>query len=327
MHDALIVISCQTVLIFVRTGEEVEQVNAQDRDEVSISQHTTFWQGNAFFPGTGLLDDSANMENIGFDSVNLENWGPQFDVTDWMAWDFIDPVLKTGTQHANYTGDTLPVDGPMPDSTSQPIARREYQSSPANTSNGLNTVTPGSTCNVDDVLEASTTLVGEEDDEIDPASVGLMLEIDSIFKVKVMSFAASDPADMDMLQLEDFGHVDPMTDTAYREIINGIANACSVNKVGDMTRVVSVPSKDLLDCFIQLYFEYFHHVFPIIHRPTFSTATCHWAELFAIATIGCRYSKASVAARCIKALTQDLRIVLSYTVSCPIHLCALRDQS
>jgi hypothetical protein len=215
------------------------------------------------------------VDDTGFDLVNLEDWGPRFDVTDWMAWDFIDPVLKTGTHHANHTGDTVPVDGPMPDSTSQPIVRREHQSSPTNASNGLNTVTPGSTCNVDDVLEASNTLMGEEDDELGTASVGVMLEIDSVFKVKVMSFAPSDPADMDMLQLEDFGHVDPMTDLAYREVIDGIANACSVDKAGDTTRIVYVPSKDLLDCFIQLYFEYFHHIFPIIHRPTFSTHSCH----------------------------------------------------
>ncbi|KAI5843830.1 fungal-specific transcription factor domain-containing protein [Morchella snyderi] len=55
----------------------------------------------------------------------------------------------------------------------------------------------------------------------------------------------------------------------------------------DMSRF---PPKKMLDGFITLYFEQFHSNLPVIHRPTFSVATCPTIVLVSMASIGASYS-------------------------------------
>lgn len=50
------------------------------------------------------------------------------------------------------------------------------------------------------------------------------------------------------------------------------------------------PSKTMIDSFIKIYFEQFHSILPMIHKPTFSTGTCPTIVLVAMASIGASYS-------------------------------------
>lgn len=56
----------------------------------------------------------------------------------------------------------------------------------------------------------------------------------------------------------------------------------------DMSRF---PTRKLLDGFLTLYFEQFHSNLPMIHRPTFSVATCPTIVLVSMASIGASYSE------------------------------------
>jgi len=50
------------------------------------------------------------------------------------------------------------------------------------------------------------------------------------------------------------------------------------------------PSKTMIDSFIKIYFEQFHSILPMIHKPTFSVGTCPTIVLVAMASIGASYS-------------------------------------
>ncbi|KAG0134894.1 hypothetical protein HOY82DRAFT_480860 [Tuber indicum] len=50
------------------------------------------------------------------------------------------------------------------------------------------------------------------------------------------------------------------------------------------------PSKSMIDSFIKIYFEKFHAILPMIHKPTFSAGTCPTIVLIAMASIGASYS-------------------------------------
>ncbi|PUU78567.1 fungal-specific transcription factor domain-domain-containing protein [Tuber borchii] len=50
------------------------------------------------------------------------------------------------------------------------------------------------------------------------------------------------------------------------------------------------PSKTMIDSFIKIYFEQFHSILPMIHKPTFSAGTCPTIVLVAMASIGASYS-------------------------------------
>ena len=49
------------------------------------------------------------------------------------------------------------------------------------------------------------------------------------------------------------------------------------------------PSAGYFSIFVNLYFEYFHGTWPILHAPTFDTASADCLLILSIATIGCRY--------------------------------------
>ena len=50
------------------------------------------------------------------------------------------------------------------------------------------------------------------------------------------------------------------------------------------------PSKTMIGSFIKIYFEQFHSILPMIHKPTFSAGTCPTIVLVAMASIGASYS-------------------------------------
>ncbi|KAE9378581.1 hypothetical protein N431DRAFT_307310, partial [Stipitochalara longipes BDJ] len=77
----------------------------------------------------------------------------------------------------------------------------------------------------------------------------------------------------------------------------------------------TLPSFEAFNCFIQLYFEYLQPIFPLLHQPTFNPSTSPWVLVLAVATIGCRYSKASSSKQCAIALNELLRRAIMVTVS------------
>jgi hypothetical protein len=108
----------------------------------------------------------------------------------------------------------------------------------------------------------------------------------------VENFPNQDLEADDVYEIEDFDHVGAMHPSSYAEIENFFCfsrEIAGVNHKAFMNNA-KLPPIEAMNSFIQLYFEYFHPSFPMLHRPTFETSTAKWVLVLGIAGLGCRYS-------------------------------------
>jgi hypothetical protein len=130
-------------------------------------------------------------------------------------------------------------------------------------------------------------------------------------KAHMIAFPNFTQRDHDILQAEDFGHVESISQASYDSILQAASRINAGKRLGLST----FPSIRILNCFVQLYFEYFQAIFPVLHQPTFTPSCTHWLEVLAVASIGCRFSKAPGSLRCAQAFSALLRGSIYHTVS------------
>jgi hypothetical protein len=75
-----------------------------------------------------------------------------------------------------------------------------------------------------------------------------------------------------------------------------------------------IPPARVLNGWVQLYFEHFHPVFPILHKPTFSPATMNPFLVLTVAAIGAHFSDLEDSQACQRAMHELVRRYTSYTV-------------
>ncbi|KAH7133839.1 hypothetical protein EDB81DRAFT_805187 [Dactylonectria macrodidyma] len=68
-----------------------------------------------------------------------------------------------------------------------------------------------------------------------------------------------------------------------------------------------IPPTPVLNAWVQLYFEFFHPVFPILHKPSFSGSRTHWLLIFTVAAIGAHFSGLKDAHTCSNAMHELIR--------------------
>ena len=119
----------------------------------------------------------------------------------------------------------------------------------------------------------------------------------------------------DIIETEQFTHVESLSQSAYQEIYLCMRTTGSEHSRYQNFKNPNLPPVEVLDCFIQLYFEYFHPAFPMLHKPTFNPHKTPWQLLLGLAAIGCQYSKAPNAEKYANALQELLRRALMDTVS------------
>ncbi|CAK7215937.1 hypothetical protein SBRCBS47491_002660 [Sporothrix bragantina] len=76
----------------------------------------------------------------------------------------------------------------------------------------------------------------------------------------------------------------------------------------------NLPPFRAMNCFVQLYFEHFQGIFPMLHQGTFNPAHQPWQLVLAVAAIGCRYSKLPGAPQFADALQELLRRAIAETI-------------
>lgn len=86
---------------------------------------------------------------------------------------------------------------------------------------------------------------------------------------------------------EDFSHVPSLKTHAY-ETLSLWVDLFYAMQPGHGVRL---PPVEILNAFIQLYFEAFHDTLPILHQPTFNPNTANCLLVLAVAEIGCRFSR------------------------------------
>ncbi|KAK4936731.1 hypothetical protein LTR10_022455 [Elasticomyces elasticus] len=117
--------------------------------------------------------------------------------------------------------------------------------------------------------------------------------------------------DMEELSLyevdqEDLAHVDEVTADIAQRIADYTAQ---LQRNGPYPPFVEmrIPPAAVLNSWVQLYFEHFHPVFPILHKPSFSGSDAHWLLIFAVAAIGAHFSSLQGAHLCARAMHELVR--------------------
>ena len=120
--------------------------------------------------------------------------------------------------------------------------------------------------------------------------------------------------DVNILDDEDRAHVEAVFDDSFQPLLDLAIKLQKAPFHPPFQRLVFPPAP-VMNVFIQLYFEHFHPLLPVLHKPTFSPKTTHWLLLFVVASIGSRYSKLPDAEACSLAMFELGRRVCSYMVS------------
>jgi hypothetical protein len=74
------------------------------------------------------------------------------------------------------------------------------------------------------------------------------------------------------------------------------------------------PSREVINAFAQLYFEFFHPTFPVLHQASFQNQQDSTFLLLAVVAIGCQYCRIKTRGQCSQALLEILRLALSAKV-------------
>lgn len=119
--------------------------------------------------------------------------------------------------------------------------------------------------------------------------------------------------ELDLIISDDFCHVPELSVAAYDALL------LMYNSLDQVTpNTPPCPRRDVINAFIQLYFEYFHPGFPLLHQATFGQQTNSTHLLLAVAAIGCLYSRVKSRSQCSQALLETLRHALYSKVGLPM---------
>ncbi|KAK8257368.1 fungal-specific transcription factor domain-containing protein [Phyllosticta capitalensis] len=103
--------------------------------------------------------------------------------------------------------------------------------------------------------------------------------------------------------VEDHYHVPPVSKEVMHEIAAWIEQQ---NAVSPSDQCVEADA-GLFNRFVQLYFEYFHPVVPILHKPSFNRTRMPWMLVFAVAAVGGEYAGIEMCKAYVSKLQECLR--------------------
>lgn len=125
------------------------------------------------------------------------------------------------------------------------------------------------------------------------------------------------PPDVDELfnEEEDLAHVPPVGQ-GFRDQLEKALKITQSSYTWTPISDAVIPPLNVLNAFIQLYWEYFHPLLPFLHKPTFDPTadSTHWILVLAVASVGARYSRVEGAVACGIALQELLRRSIQLTV-------------
>lgn len=119
---------------------------------------------------------------------------------------------------------------------------------------------------------------------------GVPVPTDESDTAKIKPVQLGDPA-REVLAFEDTCQVKPLERLAKSRLVEliPVAELPAGRSEAVEDCLQGIPPRTF-NLFLQLYFEHFDHIFPILHRPTFDPDTCHPMLLAAVVSIGAMYS-------------------------------------
>ncbi|KAF5627301.1 uncharacterized protein FTJAE_9386 [Fusarium tjaetaba] len=100
-----------------------------------------------------------------------------------------------------------------------------------------------------------------------------------------------DDGDLEPWRAEDYGHVPYINDEAYQVMVSTFEQLNSDNAYCTPFTNKHLPSQQHMQIYMQVYFEEYHPVFPLLHKATFSPSKDNWLLSLAVSAIGCLFSK------------------------------------
>ncbi|KAF5655838.1 hypothetical protein F25303_319 [Fusarium sp. NRRL 25303] len=100
-----------------------------------------------------------------------------------------------------------------------------------------------------------------------------------------------DDAELEPWRAEDYGHVPDINDEAYQVMVSTFEQLNSDNAYCIPFTDKHLPSLQHMQIYMQVYFEEYHPVFPLLHKATFSPNKDDWLLSLAVSSIGCLFSK------------------------------------
>lgn len=135
------------------------------------------------------------------------------------------------------------------------------------------------------------------------------IEVDAL-----LSCPEIDPQSLPEADFEDFAHVDGPSAEQIEGIIRLTEEIQTKPHYPPFTSF-TIPCQPVLNAWVQLYFEYFHPVFPILCKAAFSTSEMHPLLVMTVAAIGAQFSTIKYSAQCARAMRELVRRQASRLVS------------
>lgn len=109
-------------------------------------------------------------------------------------------------------------------------------------------------------------------------------------QIAPLHFPDTDPASIMDAELENFAHVQPLQIEKVHAIVQLAEDMQRGPHHAPFTNL-NIPPQPILNAWIQLYFEHFHPVFPILHKPTFLSPETDPLLILCVAGVGAQFSK------------------------------------
>ncbi|KAJ5098205.1 hypothetical protein N7532_005206 [Penicillium argentinense] len=121
-----------------------------------------------------------------------------------------------------------------------------------------------------------------------------------------LSFPDMRQVHLDQVDQENFAHVPEIRQDTVDEVTK-LARAMEYTPTFPPFTDLRVPPAPVINAWVQLYFEHFHPVFPVLHKASFGSAGTHWLLVFAVSAIGAQFSQLPQAHICSRAMNEVVR--------------------
>ena len=129
-----------------------------------------------------------------------------------------------------------------------------------------------------------------------------------------LHFPDVDPASVEDADLENFAHVEALSSDCVNAIVQLAEDVQRGPHYPPFTNL-KLPPQPILNAWVQLYFEYFHPVFPVLHKPTFSSLETPALLVITVAGIGAQFSNLKNASIFARGIHELVRRQSSFQVS------------
>ncbi|CAH0028744.1 unnamed protein product [Clonostachys rhizophaga] len=112
-------------------------------------------------------------------------------------------------------------------------------------------------------------------DAVEPREyLPVAIEVDAQLALPDLSYLTAEDVDQ-----ENLAHVDEISEHVSQRATQAVMDMQNSSNYPRF-RHVSIPPTHALNAWVQLYFEYFHPILPILHKSTFSSHKQHWLLVF-----------------------------------------------